>query len=280
MEHATLDTLLTALEKDRKVRICVIFHENIENPFLVRSTEHRSHASLVCKSIRKNHGGYQDCHRCRVLVSRILERTGKPICGCCPYGVYEYCSPVIYRDKVIGGIFIGNILRNDPRQLDRLGRQVDLALSATMERRYTDEDCRITAGIVSSYITLLLDVYGVPEHKQDALSDKIRHYILENYAFDISVSKIARAFGYNEKYLGRLFKKQTGQTIVEYCNSLRIHEAKKLLATTDLAVSEIAGLAGFNNITYFNYVFGNSTQMSPSQYRESAEAGPMMTMDS
>ena len=139
-----------------------------------------------------------------------------------------------------------------------------------MDSGYTYEDCRRAAGIVGSYITLLLDTYGISEQGQDPLVEKVKHYIFENFTFGFSASDIAEQFGYNEKYLGRIFKERAGQSIKEYCNTLRVNEAKKLLVSTDLPVSEIAGLTGFNNITYFNFVFGKHTAMSPTQYRETA----------
>jgi YesN/AraC family two-component response regulator len=151
-----------------------------------------------------------------------------------------------------------------------MDKMVDKKLLHTMDTGYTREDCRKTAEIVESYISLLLDAYGVGKLGQDSLVEKVKQYIFENYIFGFTASDIAKALGYNEQYLGRLFKERFGQNIKAYCNVLRINEAKRLLVSTDLSISEIAGLIGFNNTTYFNYVFANHTAMSPTQYRESA----------
>lgn len=269
MEHSTLEELLDTLEKNRKIHICVVFQGNYESALLARSAGHRVHNAPVCKYIMKKRGGYQDCYRCRSTVGRMVTRSKKPVSGYCPSGVYEYCSPVIYRDKVVAVIYIGNILLGTEDQKLRIEKEVDPKLFPTMDRDYTVEDCGRAAGIVASYITLLLDAYGISESGLDPLVERVKHYILENYAFGFSASDLADAFGYNEKYLGRMFKKRSGQSIKEYCNTLRVNEAKKLLMTTDLPVSEIAGLTGFNNITYFNYVFSNVTGMSPGAYRAS-----------
>jgi len=36
---------------------------------------------------------------------------------------------------------------------------------------------------------------------------------------------------------------------------MRVNKAKELLVTTDLSISEIAGLVGFNDVQYFWRVF-------------------------
>ena len=270
MEHSTLDELLETLEKDRKIHICVIFQENYENPLLVRSVGHRSHNAPICKYIRMKKGSHHGCYRCRALVGRMVTRYRKPVSGCCPCGIFEYCAPVIYRDSVIAVVYVGNILTGSEEQRRRLEKEVDPKIVSTMDAHYTPEDCRQAAAIVSSYISLLFDVYGISEAGQDPLVDRIKRYIQENYSTGFSAADLSDTFGYNEKYLGRMFKKRAGQSIKEYCNTLRINDAKKLLVGTDLPVSDIASLTGFNNITYFNYVFGKRMEMSPSEYRQTA----------
>ena len=59
----------------------------------------------------------------------------------------------------------------------------------------------------------------------------------------------------------------------EYINKIRIDEAKRLLLTTNLAVSEVAGMVGYDNISYFSTVFRKHTGMSPVDWRTAAEGG-------
>ena len=50
-------------------------------------------------------------------------------------------------------------------------------------------------------------------------------------------------------------------------NKIRIDEAKRLLLSTNLPVSEIAGMAGYDNISYFSTVFRKHVGMSPVDWR-------------
>ena len=67
-----------------------------------------------------------------------------------------------------------------------------------------------------------------------------------------------------------MFKRQTGITVVEYINRLRIQHAYKLLQETDLSVATISRQVGFDTVIYFNRVFKKMLGETPLQARKSA----------
>ena len=75
-------------------------------------------------------------------------------------------------------------------------------------------------------------------------------------------------FNYNEKYIGKLFKAQTGFTVKEYLNRRRLDTAEQLLRNTKLSITEISSKSGFNNVTYFNRLFKKHFNFSPKNYRK------------
>jgi len=83
---------------------------------------------------------------------------------------------------------------------------------------------------------------------------------------------VARLFHYNEKYLGRLFKKETGQTFKEYINKKRIQIAQNMLLNTNYTVTEIAVQTGYNNVTYFNRIFKKIKGVTPTAYRKAKKS--------
>ena len=72
----------------------------------------------------------------------------------------------------------------------------------------------------------------------------------------------------NEKYLGRLFKKEMGISFSEYCIGLRLEKAEESLLKSNDKIIDIALDCGFNNISYFNRVFRKKHNVSPGEYRE------------
>ena len=216
--------------------------------------------------------GIRPCFLCRNTVLKMLIKRCKSFGGYCTKGVYEYCRPVLRNDTVAAVIFVGNILTEDPRQLERLSGHIKKPLFRTMQKDFSLEDCKRTADILESYIHYLMDRYGeTTQEAFDILVENVKSYIDENLLHDFSMSDLSTVFNYNEKYLGRLFKQKTGTTIKEYCNVAKIERAKKLLTNTRMSIADIAGQAGYNNVTYFNRIFKRTAGQSPQAYRNESK---------
>lgn len=109
--------------------------------------------------------------------------------------------------------------------------------------------------------------------KKNIISDKspyiepIIQYIEENYNSISSVKEIADIVNLNSDYFCRMFKDNFGMTFIDYLTQFRIEKAKKLLAKTDIPITEIPFDIGYNSITYFTRVFKKKVGTSPSEYR-------------
>ena len=64
-----------------------------------------------------------------------------------------------------------------------------------------------------------------------------------------------------------MFKDVTGKNISAQVNEIRVANARELLMTTDMSMSEIAVACGFENSSYFGKVFKKITNMTPIEYR-------------
>lgn len=91
-------------------------------------------------------------------------------------------------------------------------------------------------------------------------------YINNNFQTDLSVQSIAKQFFVNISYLCQIFKKETGYTITEYINKLRIEQARSLIHSGELPLGEICERVGFTDYCYFNKVFRKIMGKSPLQY--------------
>lgn len=271
MDHSTLSNLIESLERGTKLHISIAFLDNCGNRKTQCTRGQSIHNMPVCLAVKKLPYGLVSCYRCRNTVQKAVIRRRKSMAGLCTNGVYEYCRPVIYDERVICVIFVGNILTDDPAQRQKLESRVDSELLETMEPSFTPEDCVRTADILESYIVFLFDRYGIENKTFDPLVENMKNYIRENLAYDFSMGEMAAAFNYAEKYLGRVFKERTGQSVKDYCNRAKVSQAKTLLAETDLSVALIAAQSGFNSVTYFDRVFRKITGLSPQAYRSSVK---------
>lgn len=96
---------------------------------------------------------------------------------------------------------------------------------------------------------------------------RILRYIQKNYEKKITVSEVASVAGMNEQYFCRYFKKNTGKTLTEYLNDIRIERACHELLETQDKIIEIAGRCGYDNIGYFIKRFQKCKGVTPTKYR-------------
>ena len=98
---------------------------------------------------------------------------------------------------------------------------------------------------------------------------QIQQLINDKYAdADLSLSMLAEKVFVSTAYLSKLYKKETGETYVEYLTFVRMREAKRLLRTTNLKSAEIGLRVGYPNAQYFSVLFKKICGVSPIEYRE------------
>lgn len=104
-----------------------------------------------------------------------------------------------------------------------------------------------------------------PKHRK---VDEVASYIIDHYDKALSLEIIAAHFYVNKCYLSRIFKEASGFTVNEYINMIRIRRARELLSNTSMSITEVSESVGYETITYFERVFHQYTQTSPSRYRK------------
>ncbi len=108
--------------------------------------------------------------------------------------------------------------------------------------------------------------------KQSAVPDdrlkNVLDYIAKHYCEGITSSGLSEYFGYDESYFCRRFKSVTGLTPISYIQILRLEEAKNKIKNTELKISEISSLCGFQDPNYFSRCFKRHFGISPAAYME------------
>ncbi len=97
---------------------------------------------------------------------------------------------------------------------------------------------------------------------------EIISYLQTHYQDPVSLNQIARAVGFSESECCRLFKRVTGETILNYLKSYRLTRSVELLEETDLTVSQIAYESGFSGASYYIESFRQVLDQTPLQYRK------------
>ena len=97
--------------------------------------------------------------------------------------------------------------------------------------------------------------------------DDSRHFIVNNFARDITIGDIARAACLSTFHFIRVFKKMLGYSPYQYLMAYRLERAKSLLKN-DASVSDVAFDVGFNSLENFSYSFRKCTGLSPSEFKK------------
>ena len=96
----------------------------------------------------------------------------------------------------------------------------------------------------------------------------ILNFLYGAYGQKITGKRISNLCSMSFDYLNRMFKKQTGITIFEYLNRIRINKAKELLLTGTMKSSEIAAAVGYCDEYHFSKAFKKAAGVSPRKYLE------------
>ena len=94
------------------------------------------------------------------------------------------------------------------------------------------------------------------------------YFLRSNIGKDVSLPEIAAFADTTPAYLSNLFHQQTGMTIKQYQQMIRMEYACHLLETTQDRVTDIAAKTGFVDRRYFTRIFKEAYGMTPQEYRQ------------
>lgn len=107
------------------------------------------------------------------------------------------------------------------------------------------------------------EMVQTPTTIMDAIS-----YISLHLDKELSVSLLAYRSNLNTDYFSRIFKQYTGIRPLDFIHSKRIERAQYLIFTTNMPISAIAIITGFENVFYFSKIFKKVTGISPGKYKK------------
>lgn len=163
---------------------------------------------------------------------------------------------------------------NLPREIDELIREIAKELPARSDRARL---CVRT--YVKMILVLLMDHVAIPSQRHSKASrrqeslDRLRplfEMMEREYTGRISTEDAADVVNMSLSTFRRTFLQITGESFVQYLNTFRIAKAQKLLASTDMPISEVCLEVGFCDQSYFGMIFRRLTQMTPRYYRQRA----------
>ncbi|HEU4655292.1 MAG TPA: AraC family transcriptional regulator [Steroidobacteraceae bacterium] len=110
-----------------------------------------------------------------------------------------------------------------------------------------------------------------PHHRRRAID--IARWIEASSNQAVDLDSMARAAGMGSFHLLRTFSRVLGLTPHQYLIRSRLRHAARLLTHDDSAVTQIAAMVGFGDLSNFVRTFHRAAGMSPQQFRRRSRAG-------
>ena len=103
---------------------------------------------------------------------------------------------------------------------------------------------------------------------EEKIVDKVSKYIDDNMDKMLKLEELASICNLSPGYFSRIFKKETGKTVITYINEKKVERAKKLLKESKDPIINISLDLGFDDCGYFIRVFKKITGLTPKAFRE------------
>ncbi len=246
-------------------------HQSEPSPF-ERANAHFCH--YVHDKCGREHCVNNDCYyRNKAKTER------KTIIYSCFAGICETCTPVILDNIIVGYIILGMFI-DEERQYSTKEKVVEFAEKNNLDKeellQLYEKLPVVSSAQLQGAITLLnVCISHILEKKiiklkTITLLEQIQSYIKEHIATHLTVDELCAKFFINRQKLYSIFKEELNVSIKHYITSVRMENAKILLATTSKPLETVAEETGFPDYNYFIRSFKKFTGVSPLKYRKMA----------
>lgn len=179
-------------------------------------------------------------------------------------------SASYYMEHAIEALsLIESVLHNFAMLCNMLGTLSDPSLKKIHHQRIHQGD-NLTETVERLHDFMYQVVQADKNHRMQRDSYPIqcaKEYIVNNLNKPLALKEIAAHVMLNPNYLSKLFKDETGEGISDFILQLRLEEAKRLLRTTNLNISQIADCVGYQDSKHFSKLFRKAVGIQMRDYR-------------
>lgn len=187
--------------------------------------------------------------------------------------LYDYCESEYMLPIEKGDINFLKVINLDEEENQIIKKELQDIANICKDRLHAWRLC--VKASLTKIVALLIQNNKMEDAMYQNQTDKIEkvanmkrilQYINEHYQEKIYIKELADIISMNETYFCRYFKRIVGKTPIEYMNDLRIEKAARKIRETDLSITEICFLVGFENVSYFIRKFKENKLITPKKY--------------
>jgi AraC-like DNA-binding protein/ligand-binding sensor protein len=235
--------------------------------------------STFCVTLRQM-GFEKNCMECDSKHAAIVGELKHPLRYRCWAGLREFIVPIMLNKEVLAYIQCGQVLDEPPSEENWAATcntlmaggvhttpSKDLFFAMRSVSPQTQEDLMALLELFGNYIAYAQHQILLAEARQKSTAEELAlAFILDHYTETISLDEIAKAACTSKRSLTRNFHQQTGKTILQSIQDMRITEACTLLRAGEMKCAEVAYEVGFGSVQQFNRVFHKLHQCTPHEW--------------
>jgi len=194
----------------------------------------------------------------------------------CHAGLIEATAPLIDHNSIIGYMMFGQT--SDKETVEELcellseapvlsGYSRDEVMALTDDIPLKSKSQLKAAAKIMEACTLYAIMRNTISIRRDKFMRKMDAFLDEHLADDLSTATLCRAMGMSKTKLYQDWNLCYGRSINEHIRYLRVERAKKMLAETDMSVTDVSSAVGFSDYNYFCRVFKKDAGISARKYR-------------
>ncbi len=162
-----------------------------------------------------------------------------------------------------------NLSENEFTEINGILKSIDLEY----ENPSSFNDSAVIIRSLLNILLLKLSRYYHSDQEESNHTDSIIIYkvsqLVDSYfTTEHNTGFYASAFNISEKQLNEICKKHFNCGLKNILTDRLMHEARKLLLTTELSVAEISYKLNFEDNSYFTKVFKKQTRLTPKKFRD------------
>ncbi|MEK3913293.1 helix-turn-helix domain-containing protein [Paenibacillus sp. FSL H7-0331] len=206
-----------------------------------------------------------DYDQAKITMDSIIEHNFSEVTGHVhlrKYLLFNLMSTLIKTVDDIGALGTFSFTR-DAAALDRLHSSKTIEELQSLLTEALQEICSHTsakrklASMETRYKTHMLLIQDVIDYVNVNYRDR-----------NLNNSLIGQLFDLKPSYIARLFKEQTGQSLIDFISKTRVERSKELLLQKELTVGEISEVSGFNDVHVFIRTFKKIEGITPGAFKE------------
>ncbi|MFC3800858.1 response regulator [Cohnella sp. GCM10012308] len=167
-----------------------------------------------------------------------------------------------YNHEEVVRILLGFLSRIHLALKNAEGRQLEEVPMRVWEEL---DECRTLDQYSSVLVQYVLSLCR--KTTQNAVIARAIRIIEDHYAEDLTLQTIADRLSMHPVWLSQSFKRETGQTYMDFLTETRLGHARRLLTESSMKIYEIAEAVGYRDLQHFGNVFKKRVGLTPKEFR-------------